>query len=137
MKKVIRNYLFTLCILLLSGYSDLNANADQSRIHYVSTVLKNTELSKLALPIKSNTPTVNYTVPGTTGKFKNISEEKEEESCGPFFTRTYTLIGSYFAVYYKKVSSYIFCDIKKRSYLDAHWFYSSSRRYIILQVMRI
>ena len=137
MKKELRKYLFTLCILLLNGYSFLNANPDQCQICYASTILKNPEYTESVLWKNSNFLTIRYTPTATKEKYKIYSEKEEEDSYEPFFARTYTLIGNYFAIFYKKISRCIFFDIKKRLFINAHWFYSSSHKNIILRVMRI
>lgn len=140
MRKALRKYLLTICILLLNGYSCLHAisnqdstcnstvNAQKSSVYsdFCNHSTVQTLISKQGLTSRKENPCI-------------YSEEKEkEEECFKLVsTKTYNESGNYFTAFRTKISWGFFCNVKNRLPVYEHWFYSSSHRFSILQVIRI
>ena len=140
MRKALRKYLLTICILLLNGYSCLYAVPNQDS---VSNSTVNVQKNSL-YPDFCNHSTIQALISKqglSSGKgnpcFYSEEKEKEEECFKLVSIKTYNESGNYFTAYRTKISWGFFCNVNNRLPVYEHWFYSSSHRFSILQVIRI
>lgn len=135
MTKVFLKCLLTL--LVLSGYSQVRANVAQNPGHHLATKVLHTEYAGFCLLAEKHAYSF---IPASTGSKdtgKIYSEEKEEESNSLTPLKVLVSCGSYFSAFYTRLSGYCMSNLKVSLLTSTHWFYSSSSRSVILQVMRI
>ena len=140
MRKALRKYLLTICILLLNGYSCLYAIPSKDS---ASNSAVNVEKNSL-YPDFCNHSTVQALISkqGLSSGKENpciyLEEKEKEEECFKLIsTKTYSESGNYFTPFRTKISWGFFGNVKNRLPVYEHWFYSSSHRFSILQVIRI
>lgn len=138
MRKELRKYLLTLCILLLNGYSSIYAKSCQNYI-FDSSInnLKNSQNFNFALSKNYQTPAIGSSLSDQKENYKICSEKNEEEIDKLVSLKTFTAVSNYFSALYTHSSRCLFSQTKTHLPVFEHWFYSSSHRYDILRVLRI
>jgi len=138
MKKALKKYLLTICILLLNGYGCLHAFSDPDSASYTAHgILANSLFSAFCDDPSIHSSIFTKAVSDRKDNPHIYYEETEEKIGKLFFLRTYTESGNYFTTFFSKVSGRFFDDVKTPLPVFEHWFYSSSHRYSALRVLRI
>jgi hypothetical protein len=144
MKNFLIRLFLSLCIVLLSGYSQLDAHTYQACIPHSSTKnSKNLEQARFATAQKS---LAMITKPASSDRKKvtfklKATEKNEEEEVEPAVTssKKYLESSNYFsATFWAQALSYFFCYNKGILPVCKHLFnFPSPGRYLLFQVFRI
>jgi len=136
--RALKKYLLTLFILLLNGYSCLDARTGQDFVFHASVNFpQNTELVNAGNALDHQAFATDFALFDQKENFKICSEKNEEESDKLIFLKTFTAVSNYFTTLNSQSFKGLFIEKNNRVPVFEHWFYSSSHRFGILQMMRI
>lgn len=137
--KVLTKFLLLLCMLLLSGYSSINANSYQNRTDdSPNKVIRKDEFIRLKSIQNSHSLTKEYATTGTKREYialnaEQIIEEKNES----VFLKKNLETSKYFTVFNAILKRGRYHQIKNICCFRSPLYYSLSPRFILLQVIRV
>jgi hypothetical protein len=144
MKNFLIRLFLSLCLVLLSGYSQLYGQPDQSGI-YPSSTKHATNLGQASfanaqksLALLSKTASSNRKKVAFKLKAIEVEEEEEEDEHAVPASKKYSESNYFSATFWAQTLSYFFCCSKKILPVGKHSFYiPSPSRHLLFQVFRI
>ncbi|SEJ61254.1 hypothetical protein SAMN05216327_11444 [Dyadobacter sp. SG02] len=140
MIKELLKYLLPLCILLVDGYSNMYAGAQERQpCNSPIQILAKSAHPNFVQTFDDNDPA--FRLPDAARKFaefvKAITEEKEEDSSESYSLKKSPRAGGLLAAAFAARQSFPFCRIAETRPLPPFGTFYSSHRYLRLRVLRI
>jgi len=139
MKKLMIRFFLTLCIFLLSGYSQFYAHAGQDHILHSSVTTLNGPAHASLGTAQDHQALALHFAASNTDSHKIVAEEiTEEEHKSVSFKKYLESSSCITAVFYALTFAYFCHLIKKRLLSCEHSFdFASHKRYLLFRVLRI